>query len=230
MVEPNDKQGVTTASARLLLIDDEAPHWAGMFDQGLKPLGFELSIEDRAPNALKSVGENDPDVILLDLHFPGDDVAVDGATTGGRLLVDIRDRYPEIPVVVFTTLIADEDIPLEVFGSQPHGKFSKHQIAEKQRAGVPWAPVLASALREAMEVARLEREPVNADLGFVAGSTKAMRHVVALVRKYARYDETVLIYGETGTGKQGVAKAIHRLSGRDGTFEYLNCSGSMRKR
>lgn len=210
---------------RLLLIDDEADHWAGMFDQGLKPYGFDLSIETHPGHAASAIRERSPHVILLDLHFPDDDQRTDGHTTGGALLSKIREDFSEIPVVVFTTRLADTDIPLEVFNHQPHGFFGKNQIAEMQDAHKDWAPILAQALNQAIEVADMDRRTPESDMDFVVGSTASMHHVASLVRNAAKHTLTVLIYGESGTGKQGVAEAIHRLGKRKGLFEHLNCSG-----
>jgi len=210
---------------RLLLIDDEAANWAGMFDQGLLPYGFELSIETRPDHAENTIRQRRPQVILLDLHFPGDDKRPDGRTTGGVLLGAIRRDFPDIPVVVFTTRLADTDIPLESFDLQPHGWFGKNQISEKQDANEEWAPILAQALNQAIDSVTAILGSPDTDMGFVVGSTAAMKHVTNLIRNAAKHSLTVLIYGETGTGKQGVADAIHRLSGRKGRFEHLNCSG-----
>lgn len=216
---------VAQQSLRLLLIDDEAANWAGMFDQGLRPHGFTLSIETHPGRVENAISEHQPDVILLDLHFPGDDSRSDGRTTGGELLGKIRHGFSEIPVVVFTTRLADVDIPLETFESQPHGFFGKNQIADMQDANRDWAPVLAQALRRAIEIAAADRRPPESDMKFVVGSTAPMRRVASLARNAATHTLTVLIYGETGTGKQGVAEAIHRLGERKGRFEQLNCSG-----
>jgi two-component system, NtrC family, response regulator AtoC len=210
---------------RLLLIDDEADHWAGMFDQGLKPYGFDLSIETHADHAVSAIREHHPNVILLDLHFPDDDQRTDGHTTGGVLLSKIRQDFSNIPVVVFTTRLADVDIPLEIFDRQPHGFFGKNQIAEMQDAHNDWAPILAQALYQAIDVADIEQRSPEEDMGFVVGSTTAMQGVASLVRSAAKNSLTVLIYGESGTGKQGVAEAIHRLGKRKGRLEHVNCSG-----
>lgn len=210
---------------RLLLIDDEADKWAGMFDQGLSPYGFELAIETNPDRVSSAIGKHRPHIILLDLHFPGDGQRANGRTTGGALLSEIRQNFPGISVVIFTTRLANDDFPLEVFEHLPHGRFGKNQISEMQAAHEDWAPILAQALNQAIEVADAERRSPESDMGFVVGATKAMHDVTVEVRRAARHTLPVLIYGETGTGKQGVAEAIHRLSGRKGRFEHLNCSG-----
>jgi DNA-binding NtrC family response regulator len=210
---------------RLLLIDDEAANYAGMYDQGLRPYGFELAFETNPDRASSAIDEHRPHVILLDLHFPDDDLRTDGRTTGGALLSEIRQNFPGIPVVVFTTRLANDDFPLEAFEYLPHGHFGKNQISEMQAAKEDWAPILAQALNQAIEVADAERRSPESDMGFVVGTTKAMHDVTSEIRNAARHTLPVLIYGETGTGKQGVAEAIHRLSGRKGKFEHLNCSG-----
>lgn len=209
---------------RLLLIDDEANKWAGVIDQGMRPYGFKLAIETNPDRASSAIGGHRPHVILLDLHFPGDGYG-DGQTTGGALLREIRQNFPGIPVVVFTTRLADDDIPLEVFEYPPHGSFDKVQISEMQAVHENWEPILAQALNQAIEVANAARRSPESDMGFVVGATKAMHDVTVDVRRATRHPLPVLIYGETGTGKQSVAETIHHLSGRTGQFVHLNCSG-----
>ncbi len=91
--------------------------------------------------------------------------------------------------------------------------------------------VASEALREAQrklteEKLYLEQE-IDAELGFgeIIGQSKALQAVMELVGKVAASDATVLLLGETGTGKELVARAIHRLSQRaDNSFIKLNCA------
>lgn len=205
---------------RVLLIDDEADSLLPTLAQNLEPGGFTFEKESSAAHAVNSVETSQPDVVLLDLHFPGDDRYGD-STTGGKLLSEIRRRYASIPVVVFTTRLDDADIPLEAFEEQPHGRFAKPSFS----AGVAWVPALARAMRDAIAVAHASTDPNPDDLGFFVGETNEMRAVAGLVRTAATNNLNVLIYGESGTGKQLVAEAIHRLSERKGRFEQLNCAG-----
>lgn len=207
---------------RLLLIDDEADTLSPVLAQGLEPFGFSLTKENDPAKAPQAVEACAPDAILLDLHFPGDDESGKHGTTGGRLLTLIRRRFDSVPLLVFTTRLDDVDIPLETFEERPHGYFSKPEF---DRQG-EWACHLARAVRDAMAAARHAGATEAGDLDFVVGQTHEMREAAAAIRTAAGNRLTVLIYGETGTGKRRAAEAIHRLSGRAGRFEHYNCSGT----
>lgn len=221
----NPPSNVKTPAAdpvHVLLIDDEADTLLPILAQDLESMGFEFRKQSSAVHALSSVESVKPDVVLLDLHFPGDDLRRDGRTTGGDLLTKIRPKFPSLPVIIFTARLDDHDIPLEAFEERPHGYFAK-RILENDPAS--WPTALAQAMRDAIDTARFEQEVQDGDLGFLVGQTQAMREVAARIRTAASNRLPVLIYGETGTGKQLAAEAIHRLSGRRGRFEQLNCAG-----
>ena len=207
---------------RLLLIDDEADTLSPVLAQGLDPLGFSLTRENDPAKALRTVADCAPDAILLDLHFPGDDESDEEGTTGGRLMTQIRRESGSVPVLVFTTRLDDVDIPLETFEERPHGYFAKPEFDRQER----WACQLARAVRDAIAAAGHARATEAGDLDFLVGQTRAMHEAAAAIRTAAGNRLTVLIYGETGTGKRRAAEAIHKLSGRTGRFEHYNCSGA----
>lgn len=210
----------SSAKLRILLVDDEADSLLPTLVQHMSSLGFTFLKESLAEHALERIGDSQADAVLLDLHFPGDERREDGRTTGGTLLTRIRQQFNDLAVVVFTTRLDDADIPLEEFVEQPHGRFAKPDFSVDRN----WAQALDRALRQAIQAAKLARSAAPHDLGFVVGHTKEMQEVVKQVRIAAQNALGVLIYGETGTGKQGVAEAIHRLSGRNGRFEQISCS------
>lgn len=207
-------------SVRVLLIDDEAESLLPVLAQNVGPLGFELTSEADSGRALDVIAAQGPELVLLDLHFPGDDLRPDNRTTGGELLTRIRRQFPELAVVVFTSRLEDSDIPVEEFDAQPHAQVGKPNFRQ-----VGWASELADRLRDALRYAKLMEESNGLDLGFHVGITERMRQVEARARVAATNKLNVLIFGETGTGKDLLAKAIHRLSGRKGRFEHVNCSG-----
>lgn len=216
-----DDQAREIDPIKVLLIDDEADTLLPRLKQHLSKGGFALMKEADASRTNQAITQHAPDLVLLDLHFPGDDQRRDGRTTGGELLTWIRRQRPNQPVLIFTTRLDDHDHPLETFAVRPHGRVAKSILDNITN----WPAVLSQAMRDAIVTARFEHESHDVDFGFLVGSTQAMREVAARIRTAARTNVPVLIYGETGTGKRRVAEAVHRLSGRAGRFEQVNCAG-----
>ena len=203
---------------RVLLIDDEADSLLPVLAQKLERFSISLSKETSAKQAVKAIATNEPDIVLLDLHFPGDDIHEEG-TTGGRLLPEIRQRFPELAVIVFTTRLDDMDIPLETFGERPHGYFAKPDFSDKQ-----WPGMLVTAMHAAVDNVKLLGCSSNNQESFLAGPSLAMREVTSRIHSAARNGLNVLIIGDLGTGKALVAEAIHNLSKRTGSFLQLDCA------
>lgn len=205
---------------RVLLVDDEAETLFPVLAQEMEELGFSFEMETSAARTVGTVERVQPDAVLLDLHFPGDDHR-GSRTTGGRLLAEMRRANPSLPIILFSTRLDDLEIPLEEFGARYDGSFAKPVFGEDRK----WVAELAGTIRVAVEAAASEDSDNLEGLGFLVGRTPAMKRVAAVVRSAARHSLNVLIQGETGSGKQAVAEAIHRLSGRAGSFQQLNCSG-----
>lgn len=216
---------------KLLLIDDEASaSWSGILDTGLRTLGFELCTVDDPDESMNKIKDFNPDVVLLDLRFPTDDLHtgsddVPVKTTGGRLLNQLRTRYPDLPVVLFSSLYADTDILLEEYELAPHACYGKHQISEENPN---WPTMLSNTLTGAISLAKKERTSHTDKLGnLVLGESAAMCKVALSIVLAAEHEDPVLIHGESGTGKVDAGAAIHELSGRSraGKFVCLRCSG-----
>lgn len=211
LVEPADH------STSVLLIDDEADTLLPPLAQWLEPRGFVFQKETSTARALDKIRSTQPDLILLDLHFPGDD-QLGGQTTGGKLLTEIRKKFHSIPVLVFTTRLEQLDIPLEAFEEPPHGQYAKPDFGSDRT----WIDDLTGAMRRTIVTAAFSNDPDAVNLGFMVGQNREMHDVVGLVQMAAENTLNVTIYGESGTGKQLVAQAIHNLSGRTGSFQHLN--------
>ena len=205
------------AETSVLLIDDEADTLLPPLAQWLEPRGFAFEKETNAACALDKIRSRQPSLILLDLHFPGDD-QLGGQTTGGKLLTKIRKRFQSIPVLVFTTRLEQLNIPLEAFEEPPHGQYAKPDFSRDRI----WVDDLAGAMQRTIDTASFASNPDAVNLGFIVGRTKEMRDVFGLIRTAAENTLNVTVYGESGTGKQLAAEAIHNLSGRTGSFYHLN--------
>lgn len=179
---------------------------------------FTLETCSKPDQAMARVQELDPDLVLLDLRFPddGDDF---NELTGVRLLTSIRRESPGTPVLVFTELLQQRDIPLELFTVQPHGQCSKPKSFQGD-----WAGPLKNEMRAAIEMASPFSGELANELGFVIGNTDAMQLAAQRIPYAARtQQQTVTIYGASGTGKTLVASAIHKMSKKEGSLIRLDC-------
>lgn len=155
-------------------------------------------------------------LILLDLQMP--------YISGEELIPIIRQKVPEIPIIIFTV---NEDVQSAVrcMKKGVYDYFIKNKSAERLQ------PVLCKAL----EIAELKMVHKNLERKMLAPAIEHMEAFAGIVTRHqcmlaifeyleavAPSTETVLITGETGTGKELIAKAIHTVSGRKGEFVAVN--------
>ena len=200
-------------SGRILVVDDDAGMRASLVDL-LESAGWAVAAAARVRDALARLSEDPPDVILSDLRMPGRD--------GMDLLAEVQ-ATDGPPVVMIS---AHGDIPAAVEAVRA-GAYS---FVEK-----PFVPErLLRILSHAADLRRLARDGVRlrARLSDLAGLERVLLgetpEIVALrdaVLDAAAVDAPVLIQGETGTGKELVARALHDLGPRSaGPFVALNAA------
>ena len=200
-----------TPLADILIIDDE-PNIRRMVAALLDAEGFATREAPEGTAGLSAAMEREPDAVLLDLMMPGQ---LDGLATLARL----RERLPDVPVVMMSGRAGLADAVRAT-------KLGAFHFLEKPLT--PESVILT--LRSALELrqARREARALREDLGLageMVGQSPAMQSVRALIDRIAPSDARVLIMGESGTGKELVAAAIHRLSARrDRPFVRVNCA------
>ena len=197
----------------LLLVDDETALREAIAER-LADHGFIVEQADSGERALQRLTDFAFDILITDLRLPGID--------GGKVIDAALERYPEIIAIVITG----------------YGTVKDAVEAIKQGAAdfitKPFQfDALLHVLRSALEQRRLKSE--NAYLrsqledryridGLV-GRSRVMRELFQLLETVAATSSTVLITGETGTGKELAARAIHHNSPRRANrFVALNCS------
>ncbi len=158
--------------------------------------------------ALLDRGE-EVDVILSDLVMPGMD--------GRGLLAAVKERRPEVPFIILTAN-ATVDSAVELLHAGAHHYLAKPTKLPELRIVVRRAKESTETTRELARLRRRVNLPSN-----VVGVSRQMQELLETAIRVAPTATPVLITGETGTGKEIVARAIHAASGRQ-HFVALNCA------
>jgi two-component system response regulator HydG len=198
---------------RVLIIDDEEGH-ADAVAESLRRVGYECVIAHSGTVGVKKLEEEDFDVILTDLRMED----VDGLA----VLRKAKQAAAEAEVVVITGH-GDVKSAVDALSRGAAGYLTKPVDMQELRAIVDKAAERARLARANRELKR----QLDERFGFegVIGNSSKMEDVVSKLKSYAPTDVTVLIQGETGTGKELIAKAIHNNSPRrNKPFVALNCT------
>jgi DNA-binding NtrC family response regulator len=200
---------------RIMLIDDDEG-FLGLFSSLASAQDFDMVPLTSAEKALELMSQDPVDAIISDIQMPG--------MSGTELFRTVQDLYPEVPVILITAYGCAE----EAIWAVRHGAFHYFEKPIDDKLDLLWTTVReALNKRENLkELASLRRErsfqktPVT-----VIGQSKGMKGLIHSIEEIAGLSVTVLISGETGTGKELVAQAIHNLSGRrDKPFIVVNCN------
>jgi DNA-binding NtrC family response regulator len=196
-------------SARILIVDDEANTLASL-SRAFRLAGHEAVVCDNAARALELAQTESFDLILSDVVMPKRD--------GLALLEDLRNAGVTTPVVMMS---GQAHIEMAVRAT----RLGALDFLEKPLT----TEKLLVTVDNAMKLTRLEAE--NRDLRTRVGkhtmvwSGETMRRVMAQIERVAASETRVCIYGETGTGKELVARTVHEKSHRaNGPFVTLNCA------
>jgi two-component system response regulator AtoC len=198
---------------RLLVIDDD-PGLRDYLRELASRQGYRVFCVPSGEDAFASLDETHPDLITLDLVLPG----LDGLETLRRL----KEKLPDVPVVILSghgqarNIVEAMKLGASDFLRKPFEveelEVAFHKALEKR------------ALRQEVEQLR-GRVRSEAELLLLCGDEPKMKKVREIIEQVADTDITVLVRGDSGTGKELVARALHRLSGRsDRQFVKVNCA------
>jgi two-component system, NtrC family, response regulator AtoC len=204
----------TPVKSVILLVDDQDTI-RFFLEKTLKQEGYEAVTARTGAEAIEKAREVVPDLVLLDLKLPDMD--------GLEVLRRIKEVFPEIGVVMITAF-GDIETAVTAMKNGAYDFVSKPINLEQ----------LLMVIRKGLDSERLNREvlelkrQMDPGVGFdyILGETGSMKRVYDVVQQVAKSDTTtVLIEGESGVGKEMVARLIHRYSNRaNKPFMDINCA------
>ncbi|WP_374253604.1 sigma-54-dependent transcriptional regulator [Xanthobacter sp.] len=198
---------------RVLLVDDEEMIRLSI-EQTLDLAGIDVTAFASAEAALPAIGRDYPGIVVTDVRLPARD--------GLELLADIRRRDPELPVVLIT---GHGDVAMAVSAMRE----GAYDFIEKPFVSDAFVEVVKRALEKRALVLENRRLRTALDRGdaierHLVGQSAAMRRLRDDIAQLASTSADVLVLGETGAGKEQVARALHEGGARrDKPFVAVNC-------
>jgi len=196
-------RGASDPGAHVAVVDDDASAREAIGGL-LRAEGFVVDVHERAEDFL--AGPATPSCLVLDVDMPG--------SSGLELQVELARRGVDVPIIFVTGHV---DVPMSVRAI----KAGARELFTK--------PFDADALVEAVHACVAQRRQRTSEeagpLASLVGRSASLREALRQVGTVAKTESTVLVFGETGTGKELVARAIHHLSPRrHGPFVKVNCA------
>ncbi len=200
-------------TGKILVIDDSKDMVSFLQRLIRSELGFDALGLTNASKAVQTVSVNEVDVVIADVRMPGKD--------GMALLKEIKEINRDIAIILLTGH-GTVDMAVEALKEGAYDFLTKpvnnDRLIHTVKRAVDYSMVLKekALLEEKIRYESLKRELI--------GESDLMKELYEKIRTVAGTDETVLITGETGTGKELAARTIHRLSKRAGNpFIAVNC-------
>jgi DNA-binding NtrC family response regulator len=200
---------MNNARGLIYIVDDDASVRTGL-DNLLRSAGFAVQAFSSARDFLANVREDVPSCLLLDVQLPG--------LSGLDLQQELAKAGTQIPIIFIT---GHGDIPMSVRAMKAGAlEFLTKPVNDED---------LLDAIQQAIARDQRARQPRgdNAQPNFeeIVGTSAALSEALEQVEVVAPTESTVLILGETGTGKELIARAIHNISSRSKrAFVKLNCA------
>lgn len=202
------------SKAKILVVDDEKlQRWS--LEQNLSKEGFVVTTAEKGLEGIGLFKEEMPDVVLLDIHLPD--------VSGITVLEGIKEINKDA-IVIMITAFGDIQTAVKTIKLGAYDFVEKPFNIDKLKILVSKALETGSLRKEVSQF----RSQLYAKYGFdsIIGQSDKIKSLFALIEKIAKSDATtILLHGESGTGKDLVAKVIHYQSGRaDKPFMEINCT------
>ena len=214
MESTESKSCLEEQEAHIIIVDDE-PVICQQLEHLYTNSGYSVTVAMSANEALDRLERRDIDLVVTDVRLPG--------LSGLELTKRMQEIHPDVPVIVMTGY-ADVETAVEALkqGASDYIRkpFSVAAIQESTRLILQKEQVFT-------QVRRLRHSLKDAcEFDGMISMSPEMHHVFEIIRSVSSTDITVLVEGDSGTGKELVANSIHRQSSRRaGPYVTINCAG-----
>ncbi len=202
----------------ILIIDDESS-LRGLLARILRLEGYEVAEAGTGHEGLKMLEKTEFQLVLCDVKLPD--------ANGVALVSDIKSKFPHLEIILLTAYgnIADG------VQAMKNGAFDYLTKGDDNERIIPLVSRALEKTQLRQRIRQLEKAVGNRyNFDSILGDSVAIRQAKDLAKQVAPTDATVLLTGETGTGKEVFASAIHAASGRRGkSFVAVNCSAFSRE-
>ena len=189
---------------RILIVDDDT-YICKLLDNYLNKHGYHAESVYTGSSAMEKIRQKDYDLILCDYRLPDRD--------GFDILRQAKSKDPTMPVVIMTAY-KDLATAVRLIKAGAYDYLTKPLIPEE----------VLELIREAISKEKVQDSSFSFEKDFITGKSKKFRDIIEHIRIVSPVDMTVVIEGETGSGKEYVARAIHFNSKRrKGPFIAVDC-------
>jgi two-component system response regulator HydG len=204
-----------TAKARILVVDDD-PGTVNALETLLRQSGYDVRTAEDGQHALERFADSAADLVVADVNMP--------KMSGIELLKELRKQDSGLPVIVCTAS-GDVAVALEAMRAGAQNYLTKPVEIAALVIAIERALQGRELEAEAENLRRQARERDASGLQGLVGASAVMQNVYRIARQVAGARATVLITGESGTGKGDLARAIHALGPRAAEpFVSLHCA------
>ena len=197
----------------LLVVDDDAIERKLLQTLLGKVGGYHVVTAEDGASAIAQAAKVSPQTVILDMNLPD--------MNGLEILQKLKTSHPQVPVIMLTG-VTDLQTAVKAIQQGAHNYLTKPFENDQLMIAVQNAVEKNELLAE---MKQLRQKAGNSpSLGRILGKSKAVQELIGQIQKVADSQLTVLIQGETGTGKELAARALHEESGRrDHPFVAIDC-------
>ena len=189
---------MSTKKENIFVIDDDKSiRW--ILDKALKKAGFEVTCFENADSVLTNIRKSEPSVIISDVRMPGE--------SGIEMLENVKREYPKIPIIIMT---AFSDLDTTVNSLQK----GAYDYITKPFDIVETISLIKKCSRNIPSNKENKKIELSKNTSKIIGNSESMQDIYKSIGKIASTNVDVLILGETGTGKELIARSIHENSER----------------